>query len=81
MRKLHGLRFAHIKDDVRRLLANIGPDAAQLSLSELRDQITGLRRPIKPAIIDQSILAGLGNLLADEILWQAASTRSDRVPN
>jgi formamidopyrimidine-DNA glycosylase len=71
LRKLHGLRFAHCNDDVRRLLAHLGPDAAQLSLSELQDQLSGLRRQIKPAIIDQSILAGLGNLLADEILWRA----------
>jgi formamidopyrimidine-DNA glycosylase len=30
-----------------------------------------LRRQVKPALVHQSIVAGLGNLLADEILWRA----------
>jgi formamidopyrimidine-DNA glycosylase len=71
MRKLHGLRLAHSQDDVRRVLAELGPDAAELCLAELRDQLTGLRRQVKPALVDQSLIAGLGNLLADEILWRA----------
>jgi formamidopyrimidine-DNA glycosylase len=71
MRKLHGLRLAHSQDDVRRVLAELGPDAAELSLAELRDQLNGLRRQVKPALVDQIIVAGLGNLLADEILWRA----------
>lgn len=71
MRKLHGLRLARGQNDVRRVLAELGPDAADLSADELRDQLTGLRRQVKPALVDQSIIAGLGNLLADEILWRA----------
>ena len=71
MRKLQGLRFARSQDDVRRIIAGLGPDAADVSVAELRDQLTGLRRQVKPALVDQSVIAGLGNLLADEILWRA----------
>ncbi|TCC37445.1 Fpg/Nei family DNA glycosylase [Kribbella capetownensis] len=71
MRKLHGLGFARDENAVRRVLAELGPDAADLSASELRDGLSGLRRQVKPALVDQSVIAGLGNLLADEILWRA----------
>jgi formamidopyrimidine-DNA glycosylase len=71
MRKLHGLWIAHDQEEVQRLLADLGPDATDLSPAQLRDLLTGRRRQIKPALMDQSILAGLGNLLADEILWRA----------
>jgi formamidopyrimidine-DNA glycosylase len=71
MRKLHGLRLMRDQDDIQRVLAELGPDAADLSLAQLRDLLTGRRRQVKPALVDQSILAGLGNLLADEILWRA----------
>ena len=32
---------------------------------------TKSRAPIKARLLDQSVIAGVGNLLADEILWQA----------
>ena len=32
--------------------------------------LSGLRAPIKAALLDQHRIAGLGNLLADEVLWR-----------
>lgn len=49
----------------------LGPDALEISVEELA---TGLKRrkgPIKPALLDQQLLAGIGNWLVDEILFQA----------
>ncbi|WP_433169288.1 Fpg/Nei family DNA glycosylase [Kribbella sp. CA-247076] len=71
MRKLHGLRLARDEADVRRVVAGLGPDALDLTRAELREQLAGLRRQVKPALVDQAVIAGLGNLLADEILWRA----------
>jgi formamidopyrimidine-DNA glycosylase len=71
MRKLHGLWLVRDQDEIPRGLADLGPDAADLSRAQLRDLLTGLRRQVKPALVDQSVIAGLGNLLADEILWRA----------
>jgi formamidopyrimidine-DNA glycosylase len=49
----------------------LGPDAFDLTLAQLR-RITGRSRaPIKAVIMDQSRIAGLGNLLCDEALWRA----------
>ncbi len=59
----------------------LGPDAATITPAELRTAL-GIRRsssgpagggpPLKARLLDQSHLAGLGNLLVDEILWRAA---------
>lgn len=71
MRKLQGLRLTHHENDIRRILADTGPDALKVPKGQLREQLTGKRRQVKAALIDQSVIAGLGNLLADEILWRA----------
>jgi formamidopyrimidine-DNA glycosylase len=71
MRKLQGLRLALDEDEVKQVLAGIGPDALTVSRAYLSQLLGGKRRQVKPALVDQSVLAGLGNLLADEILWRA----------
>jgi formamidopyrimidine-DNA glycosylase len=37
----------------------------------LAEALSGRRGGLKSALMDQSVLAGLGNLLVDEILWRA----------
>ena len=49
----------------------LGPDAFDLTLAQLRAIIAKSRAPVKAVIMDQSRIAGLGNLLCDEILWRA----------
>ena len=49
----------------------LGPDAAEVTPAEFRDLITKGSVTVKARLLDQSRLAGVGNLLADEILWQA----------
>jgi formamidopyrimidine-DNA glycosylase len=48
----------------------LGPDAMGLSLRQLRDALADSRAPLKARLLDQSRIAGLGNLLTDEILFQ-----------
>ena len=49
----------------------LGPDALAISALELQRRL-GHRRPaIKPLLLDQSITAGLGNWIVDEVLFQA----------
>ena len=52
-------------------LDDLGPDAALVSASEFAERIGGSHSPVKARLLDQSVIAGVGNLLADEILWQA----------
>ncbi|KUL20687.1 Fpg/Nei family DNA glycosylase [Streptomyces regalis] len=70
-RKLQGLWLADDESEVARLLDRQGPDAMTVSRKEFEDALSARRGSVKTALIDQSVLAGLGNLLADEILWRA----------
>ncbi len=52
-------------------LDRLGPDAARISAPELKAVLAGHRARIKPLLLDQSILAGIGNIYADESLHAA----------
>ncbi|MEU0199580.1 MULTISPECIES: DNA-formamidopyrimidine glycosylase family protein [unclassified Streptomyces] len=76
-RKLQGLWLAHDEADIDRLLGRQGPDALAVDRGEFEAVLASRRGALKTALTDQSVLAGLGNLLADEILWRAR-LRPDR---
>ena len=50
--------------------AGLGPDALSVSGEEFVARIKGRRGAIKPLLLDQHLLAGVGNLYADEVLFQ-----------
>ena len=49
----------------------LGPDAEEVTPAQFRDLITRGSTAVKARLLDQSKIAGVGNLLADEVLWQA----------
>jgi formamidopyrimidine-DNA glycosylase len=49
----------------------LGPDAFAVPLAYLRDVLGRSHAPVKAVLMDQSRVAGLGNLLCDEVLWRA----------
>lgn len=51
--------------------SRFGPDALALDARALTDALDGRRAPVKAVLMDQQRVAGLGNLLTDEILWRA----------
>src|SRR5688572_12089635 len=51
--------------------SHVGPDAGEVSRAEFRERIGRGNAPLKARLLDQTAIAGVGNLLADEILWQA----------
>jgi formamidopyrimidine-DNA glycosylase len=51
--------------------SHVGPDAAEVGREEFRARIGRGSAPLKARLLDQKAIAGVGNLLADEILWQA----------
>jgi formamidopyrimidine-DNA glycosylase len=65
--------------DMRRLgravldpdLSSLGPDAGEVGRSEFRERVGRGTAPIKARLMDQGAIAGVGNLMADEILWRA----------
>jgi formamidopyrimidine-DNA glycosylase len=52
--------------------SRLGPDAATVTLAPFRAVLAGSEAPVKARLMDQARLAGLGNLLTDEILWRAS---------
>jgi formamidopyrimidine-DNA glycosylase len=49
----------------------LGPDAERITAAAFRDRVGRGTAPVKARLLDQSVLAGVGNLLADETLWRA----------
>ena len=49
----------------------LGPDAAEVGREEFRTRVGGGRTAVKARLLDQSVVAGVGNLLADQTLWEA----------
>jgi formamidopyrimidine-DNA glycosylase len=52
-------------------LADLGPDAERIGVAAFRERVGRGTAPVKARLLDQSVLAGVGNLLADETLWRA----------
>lgn len=49
----------------------IGDDGLTISLTTLTEQVRRKKAFIKPVLLDQSVIAGLGNWIVDEVLFQA----------
>ncbi|MDP6443984.1 MAG: bifunctional DNA-formamidopyrimidine glycosylase/DNA-(apurinic or apyrimidinic site) lyase [Pirellulaceae bacterium] len=49
----------------------LGPDALDITAEQLRESLRGSKRAIKVALLDQRVVAGVGNLYASEILHLA----------
>jgi formamidopyrimidine-DNA glycosylase len=50
--------------------ASLGPDALAITPRRLREALGATARPIKAALLDQSLIAGLGNIYVDELLFR-----------
>jgi formamidopyrimidine-DNA glycosylase len=70
-RKFGGIWIAHTADAVSAIVGAHGPDALDLSPGEFERALRGRHGAIKTVLMDQSVVAGLGNMLTDEILWRA----------
>ncbi len=53
------------------LLAALGPEPLKVSLRELGAVLGGRTARLKSLLLDQSVLAGIGNIYADEILFES----------
>ncbi len=53
------------------LRAGLGPDALEIELNDWRKRLKATTREIKVALLDQQLVAGIGNIYASEILHVA----------
>lgn len=51
-------------------LSRLGPEASTVTRAELAGALGSSSAPLKAVLLDQSRLAGVGNLIADETLWR-----------
>jgi len=77
-------RFIYVNDTKERF-AGIGPEPLtdEFSSAWFRAALASRKRQLKPLLLDQSFLAGMGNIYVDEALHAAKlhpMRRSDRVP-
>jgi formamidopyrimidine-DNA glycosylase len=50
---------------------HVGPDAAEVSRALFRERVGRGTMALKARLLDQRSISGVGNLLADQTLWQA----------
>jgi formamidopyrimidine-DNA glycosylase len=48
-----------------------GPDALEIEVADLANRLSRTARGIKPTLMDQKVLAGIGNIYADEVLFRS----------
>jgi formamidopyrimidine-DNA glycosylase len=60
-------------------LSHLGTDIFAVDPGQLAAALDGRRAAIKTVLLDQSVIAGLGNLCADEVLWWAGIAPGRRV--
>jgi formamidopyrimidine-DNA glycosylase len=79
MRMLGGVWMARSSRGLQRITGTLGPDAAGVDRDELEQMLGGRRGGIKAALMNQRMIAGIGNELSDEILWQARIRPTRRI--
>lgn len=71
----------YLTADVERLLSHLGPEpfSEDFTLAWFRAGMRGRKRAIKPLLLEQAFVAGLGNIYADEALFRAGLHPATRV--
>jgi formamidopyrimidine-DNA glycosylase len=63
----------YLVQDPQVILGKLGPEPLEpaFTAAVLQDRLAGKKRVLKPLLLDQSFVAGLGNIYADEALFDA----------
>ncbi|MBK7917280.1 MAG: DNA-formamidopyrimidine glycosylase [Chloroflexi bacterium] len=63
----------YLVTDPAEVLGKLGPEplAPEFTVDVLAGRLAGRRRALKPLLLDQTIIAGIGNIYADESLYYA----------
>lgn len=70
------------RSECRIPIAGLGPDALGIELENFLNCMSKSKRMMKPLLLDQTVIAGLGNIYVDEVLFRARihpMTLSNRV--
>lgn len=68
-------RFANIvfgpKLEIEKKLNSLGEDALNISFEKFKNVLCSKKTKVKQTLMDQTVVAGIGNIYADEILWKS----------
>jgi formamidopyrimidine-DNA glycosylase len=78
MRKFGGVWIS--RQGRERVTGPLGPDATEVDLERFRELLARRRGTLKAALMDQRLIAGLGNLMVDELAWRARVDPRAQVP-
>lgn len=56
---------------VRKRWSKLGPDALEIKPNQLYKDLSRTKRGLKAALLDQAVVAGLGNIYVDELLFKS----------
>jgi formamidopyrimidine-DNA glycosylase len=70
LRKLRGVWIVAGDAEIAAVIGEQGPDALGLSAADFRTALRGRRGAVKTVLMNQQVLAGLGNMLSDEVCWR-----------
>lgn len=70
-RRLGRVCYVPEDGDTRTVTGELGPDALEVDAGDLARILAGHRSTLKSALMNQELIAGLGNELVDDILWRA----------
>jgi formamidopyrimidine-DNA glycosylase len=71
-RRLGRIRlFENAESASLKISESLAEDALEIDCAMLLERLARTSRPIKPALMDQKVVAGIGNIYADEILFES----------
>lgn len=70
-RRLGRVHYLAPDEDPEGVTGPLGPDADDVDRAHLGELLADRRGGLKSALLDQELIAGLGNELVDDILWRA----------
>jgi formamidopyrimidine-DNA glycosylase len=71
MRRFGGIWLAENREAVGEITGELGPDALRITRRDFHHLLFHKKGAIKALLMDQTVLAGIGNIISDEVLWQA----------
>ena len=73
--------FVQVVDEtgLKKVLANYGPEAVNLDWGDFRNAMKRRKTSLKAALLNQSLIAGLGNIYVDEVAHRAKVRPQRRV--
>jgi formamidopyrimidine-DNA glycosylase len=80
-----GLRLGYLhlltSDELDEELADLGPEPFEMKLDDFEERLNKKKGALKPMLVDQKFMAGIGNCYSDEICFEARLNPFEKASN